>query len=374
MDLHEKQGLNRIINIIKKEGRPIIIFGAGAYGQVVYCILRHKGVIENVKAFCDNDRQKHGSSIYGIEVLDYETAKRDYSNCIFIIASIYHTEIEDQLKGLCETSFYTIYPQQVEYSKDWYELMYEIRSNAVDNWNNINNTEFICNMNKLEELLADQESKDVLKNIVNFRNTGDYSYIENIYNPYVLQYFDNSIIELRDDEFFIDLGAWEGDTICNFIKASNNKYKRIVSFEPGEQQFKALNQMIRNKNLINIDTYKIGAWSETGYLFFEEDGGGSSRIYDKGATKIKVDAMDNMFLDEPVSFIKMDVEGAEEQALLGAKNIIQKYKPKLAICVYHKPEDIVGLPLLIKEILPEYKIYLRHHTEFDIETVCYAHI
>ena len=372
MNSCEKKEFDRIVEYIKQGENKIIIFGAGSYGKMVYRMLKDKGVVNKLIAFCDNDRQKYGDSIYGLEVLGYEAAKRDYPNCIFVIASTYYTEIENQLKKLCEKNYYTICPRHIAEYND--EVMHQGRIWMAKEWAKINKVDFKYNMNKLEELLADQESKDVLNNIVNFRNTGDYSYIENIYNPYVLQYFDNSIIELRDDEFFIDLGAWEGDTICNFIKASNNKYKRIVSFEPGEQQFKALNQMIRNKNLINIDTYKIGAWSETGYLFFEEDGGGSSRIYDKGATKIKVDAMDNMFLDEPVSFIKMDVEGAEEQALLGAKNIIQKYKPKLAICVYHKPEDIVGLPLLIKEILPEYKIYLRHHTGFDIETVCYAYI
>ena len=129
--------------------------------------------------------------------------------------------------------------------------------------------------------------------------------------------------------------------------------------------------MIRSRQLTNIDTYKIGAWSESAYLTFEENED-SSKINNEGSTKIKVNAMDNMFLEQPVSFIKMDIEGAEKEALMGAKKIIQKYKPKLAVCVYHKPEDIVRLPLLINEILPEYKIFLRHYTEFHIETVCYA--
>lgn len=371
VDLYEKQGLQRIIKYIKQSRKPVIIFGAGSYGQAVYCMLRHKGAINNVKAFCDNSAQKRGEIIYGLEVLDYETVKIYFPDCIFIIASTYYIEIEDQLKGLCETNFYTIYPQQIEYSKEWYEIMDRGRIKILKDWSSINSTEFERNRSKLEGLLADQESKDVLKNIIAFRNTGDYGYINSIYNPNEIQYFDDSIIELSDDEYFIDLGAWDGDTVCNFIKVTNNRYRHIVSFEPGEQQFKALNSMIRSRQLTNIDTYKIGAWSESAYLTFEENED-SSKINNEGSTKIKVNAMDNMFLEQPVSFIKMDIEGAEKEALMGAKKIIHKYKPKLAVCVYHKPEDIVRLPLLINEILPEYKIFLRHHTEFHTETVCYA--
>ena len=75
---------------------------------------------------------------------------------------------------------------------------------------------------------------------------------------------------------------------------------------------------------------------------------------------------------EEVTFIKMDIEGAELKALKGAKNIILRDKPKLAISIYHKPEDIVEIPLFIKELVPEYKLYIRHYSNDSIETVLYA--
>jgi hypothetical protein len=79
-----------------------------------------------------------------------------------------------------------------------------------------------------------------------------------------------------------------------------------------------------------------------------------------------------VFKNEKITFIKMDIEGSEPQALSGAEEIIKKQKPKLAICVYHKPEHLWEIPLYLKKIVPEYKIYIRHHTPLEYETVCYA--
>lgn len=77
-------------------------------------------------------------------------------------------------------------------------------------------------------------------------------------------------------------------------------------------------------------------------------------------------------VDEKVTFIKMDIEGAEYEALLGAKETIQKNKPKLAISIYHKPEDIISIPKLIKSMVPNYRLYIRHYSNADNETVLYA--
>ena len=83
--------------------------------------------------------------------------------------------------------------------------------------------------------------------------------------------------------------------------------------------------------------------------------------------------LDDM-IDEKVSFIKLDIEGAEYKALLGARRIIKTYKPKLAICVYHRHDDLCRLPMLIHEMVPDYKFYLRHHHPNEWDTVLYAKI
>ena len=100
---------------------------------------------------------------------------------------------------------------------------------------------------------------------------------------------------------------------------------------------------------------------------------GSSAIDKSGNTEIEVVRLDDFIpSDEKITFIKMDIEGAEIDALNGCKNILQKYKPKLAICIYHKPDDLWEIPLLIKRLVPEYQIYIRHYSNYLWETVCYA--
>ena len=105
--------------------------------------------------------------------------------------------------------------------------------------------------------------------------------------------------------------------------------------------------------------------------FFAGDGK-LSRISDDGNVIINVDAMDSIIKDDKITFLKMDIEGSELKALHGARKIIQRDKPKLAICVYHKPEDIIEIPLYINSLVPEYKFYMRHYSIDSAETVLYA--
>jgi len=96
----------------------------------------------------------------------------------------------------------------------------------------------------------------------------------------------------------------------------------------------------------------------------------ASTISSDGDTSIKVDKLDNI-IDSYVSFIKMDIEGAEQDAIEGAKKTIKKYHPRLAISAYHKADDIWKIPELILAIRSDYKIYLRHYTEGFTETVIF---
>lgn len=121
---------------------------------------------------------------------------------------------------------------------------------------------------------------------------------------------------------------------------------------------------------MNVELIPKGLWSKAGVLRFRSQGRGGS-ITANGEMSVEVESID-YFVKEPVTFIKLDVEGAEYQALLGAEHTIASYKPKLAICTYHKLEDIWELPSLIHEMNPEYRFYLRHYSFAENETVLYA--
>ena len=184
------------------------------------------------------------------------------------------------------------------------------------------------------------------------------------------QYFDE-IIALTEQEVFIDCGAYIGDTAAEFIKRTNGKYQQIYMFEAETSKY---DQIRSNLEGFQYRLYPFGVWSENTKLCFDAGGGSASKVQetDDGGTEIDVVALDHVEFDEIPTFIKMDIEGSEKHALLGAEELISKYSPKLAICVYHKPEDLFELPLLIKKMNPEYKLYMRQYSDHFAKTVCYA--
>jgi hypothetical protein len=105
---------------------------------------------------------------------------------------------------------------------------------------------------------------------------------------------------------------------------------------------------------------------------FEETGTIDSKVCTQGGAEVECVPLDEMFAQTPVSMIKMDIEGAEYDALLGARQVIQRDRPVLAICIYHTQSDIWRIPLLVREMVPEYRLYLRAYEGDGFQTVMYA--
>lgn len=118
--------------------------------------------------------------------------------------------------------------------------------------------------------------------------------------------------------------------------------------------------------------YNAGLWSKNDTLKFTGDENSASTLADNGTINVNVVSLDEILNGQRVTFIKMDVEGAELEALKGAKESILQYRPRLAICIYHKPEDILEIPLYLQSLVPDYKFYIRHYSDYTIETVLYA--
>ncbi len=192
---------------------------------------------------------------------------------------------------------------------------------------------------------------------------------EETISPHGVQYFDEGIIQLRDREVFVDGGAY--DFASSKMLLSKCKAEKIYVFEPDKVNLEKIRNGINEYKNVNISLFPNGLWDKEETLCFEADGTIGSHISEKGNTKIHTVTLDEV-VKEKVTYIKMDIEGAELKALTGAAGLIRKYKPKLAICVYHKPEDIIEIPDYILSIVPEYKLYLRHYSWNASETVLYA--
>lgn len=186
------------------------------------------------------------------------------------------------------------------------------------------------------------------------------------------QYFDIFDANREGKEVFIDGGGYNLETSLEFIRWSNNNYKKIFVFEPDKFCFDKCLKKIKDCCLENIELINCGLWSKRDELYFSSNGRGSSRINEGGDQKIKLISIDELLKDEEVTFIKLDIEGSELEALKGAKKIIVKNRPRLAICIYHKMEDLWEIPEYILRLVPDYKLYIRHYTTYLYETVLYA--
>jgi len=184
------------------------------------------------------------------------------------------------------------------------------------------------------------------------------------------QYFDLDIIPPLKHEVFIDAGCFDGQTILDFIDYCPN-YKKIYALEPDPRNFLLVKEKIGRKKLRNLTLLEKGVWSSEMELNLSQSGQGSS-IRETGNVSIMTTTVDDITKDDKVTFIKMDVEGAEKEAILGAQNAIINNKPKLAICIYHRPDDILEVPALLNELVPEYRFFIRHYSLIFAETVLYA--
>ena len=220
------------------------------------------------------------------------------------------------------------------------------------------------------ENLQDQKSKDSFTAYLLSKVRQDMKYLPPVFEK--IQYFPQGIFELTDKESYFDCGAFTGDTIAAFLQATGGLYRHIWAVEPDRSNYKRLVQYIADEKLSNIDVVNKGLYSYTGKLPFQETGSMLSMITNDSDNCIETDTIDNIATGNPVTYIKMDVEGVELEALKGAEQTIRQYKPVLGISIYHKQQDLIDIPAYIKAIVPEYKFYFRVHKKLAIDTVLYG--
>lgn len=190
------------------------------------------------------------------------------------------------------------------------------------------------------------------------------------------QYFD--LPELKQKwnsggESLVDAGCLDGSSSIFFTKWCSGNYKKIWGFEPDKENAQRCEKAFELHGIKNYVVLRKGLWSMDTKLRFCAASNGLSKIAEDGDDLVEVVKLDDVIpLNEKITFIKMDIEGAEYEALIGAKKIIEEQKPKLAISVYHKPEDIVDISSLILSFNKDYRLYLRHYSLSDFETVLYA--
>lgn len=217
----------------------------------------------------------------------------------------------------------------------------------------------------LYNLLEDEKSKEVFTKVLNFKVSYDLEFMQGFTNNHEEQYFDKTIIPKIKNICFLDGGAYVGDTIPQIIKNFSD-YKKIYAIEPNNLHINIAKRDFGDMKNIEFINCGLGSCEELASENRDEKQNNCNHNYQ--ATNIN--SIDNI-VKEKVDFIKLDIEGAEQDSIDGAKETIKLYKPILAICIYHKAEDWYKIPQKVLSIESEYKVYLRHYMEGIFESVLY---
>lgn len=207
----------------------------------------------------------------------------------------------------------------------------------------------------LYEMLEDYRSKMVLLSIVRYWMNYDIQELNSAKENNYCDYYDHDIIHCTREEVLVDCGAYDGDSALQFMKSIPN-YKKIICYEMDEANYKKCVDNLAPYE--NIEVRNKGVGKENINIKISASRGTSSSMYFEGDRDASIVKMDDD-IKEKVTMIKMDIEGAEKDALIGASRIIKEDKPKLLICVYHGNTDYLDVPELIKSLRPDYKLYMR---------------
>lgn len=217
------------------------------------------------------------------------------------------------------------------------------------------------------DMLEDEQSRRTYENVINFKISGKIDYLNNCTSPAEEVY--GQLIPLSDREVYVDLGAYNGDTVMGFSDACGGRYKHIYAFEPNIKNFRKLER--NTAHMQDVTLFNAGAWSSCGTLRFTTNEGRMSRASESGKAETDCLAVDEA-VSEPATLIKLDVEGAEKEAISGAERHIQN-GAKVICALYHRSEDMFELPLMLKKLNPKLKLYIRHQLYIPAwETNLYA--
>lgn len=290
-------------------GREIIIYGAGAYcASVVDACIEYGN--SKIRCICDGDAEKWGkTAAHQLPIISPEELKKEHTDAMIIIGTMKGCK---EIEGALNQCF----PKE------------QVFPFAVD--------------------ILEQKKDE--------------------------QYFDPEIIHFQPQgEIFVDGGSYDFET--SEILMSKTGVNRIYAFEPDPINAARVRERIAAYKETEIMFHEKGLWDKEETVAFDASGKDAARIMDIAAedrdSRIRTAALDDV-TEQDATFIKLDIEGAELKALQGARKTIQKNRPKLAICVYHKPEDMLELTEYVRALVPEYRFYLRHYSNFHFDTILYA--
>jgi len=347
--------------------RGVVIFGTGQLGRFVLPALRRAGL--EALAFCDNNSGRWGTEIDGLNVIPPAAAIEKYGDSACFLVAVYNSSApRRQLRVLgCRS----IVPYPVFFWKHCESLPREERLELPRRI-----LQQAHQMPSAYALLSDDASREEFRAQIRWRCLMDYDCLP-AHDPPADMYFPPDLVRLSSDEVLVDCGAFDGDSIKPFIERVDGRFRRIWAVEPDPANLRSLAECIAAfpsevAARISVLPYALGR--ESGTVRFTADGAVNSQIASNGVgMEVTCRALDELLSgDECPTIIKMDIEGAETEAIPGAAKTIARCRPILAICAYHRCDHLWRIPMLLRAANPDYRIFLRRYAEECWETVYYA--
>ena len=354
-------------------GRPIVLMGAGGLGRRALAGLRRHG--QEPLAFVDNGPGRHGTTVDGVRVLSAAAAAREFGRTAAFVVTIWgahhrhrFAQSREQLRELgCDVVF--PFPPLFWKFADTLLPFYlqDLPSRVLRQRDEVK---------RAFEVWEDGASRAEYVSQVRFRLDADFDGLSHpVEHP---QYFPPDLFAWRADEWIVDGGAYDGDTIRTLSRVHGNRFAHLLAVEPDPANFAKLAAVVDalpEDVRARVDCRQIALASDPRTLYLDATGTAASTTSadaSSGAVAVKAETIDNLVGPHRPTFIKLDIEGFEIDALHGARETIRRHAPILAVCVYHLQDHLWKIPLLLRAWRDDYAFFLRPHNEEGWDLVCYA--
>ena len=325
-------------NHLKQTDKPILLYGMGDGADKVLrqCALREISV---AGVFASDGFARH-NLFHGYTVVSYSEAKARYGDMLVLVCfGTHRPEVMELIR-------------QVAAQQELYIPDVPVAGDTIFDRD-------FCRRHQAEiqaayALLADDQSRVVFRDIIQYKLTGRPEYLDRCATPARETY---ALLELGDAEHYVDLGAYRGDTVEEFLRAVNGKYAGIVAVEPEKSSFQKL--QCATASLTRCRCVQAVMSDRPGTVLFQSGRGRGSGA-DKAGKPCPAESLDHLLQGGPATYLNIDVEGNEALVLAGAARTIQTWRPKILLAAYHRSEDLFALPLQMQALRPDYRIHLRH--------------
>ncbi|MGN0695165.1 MAG: FkbM family methyltransferase [Oscillospiraceae bacterium] len=326
--------------LLKNAEKPIFIYGMGDGAVKILKVFAEKGI--TAAGFFASDEFVRGHSFMGHLVHSLSQIEEQVEDFIVVLAfGAGYESLYDKINRIAEKHT-LIAPDVPVYGDGLFDL--EFCEKNCDK------------LNRVYELLADDISRLTFSNVINYKISGSIEYLNRCTMP--REEIFSELIDPMRCRTYIDMGAYNGDTVLEFAELTGGSYDKIYAVEPDSRNFRRLTK--NTEGLHNVELYNAAAWSDNSMLSFSDKSGRQSAIDPFKAGKIKeIQGITGDSLTEHADYIKMDVEGAEREAILGVRKSLEN-GAALTAALYHRNEDMFDIPLLVHDINPQLKLYVRH--------------